>query len=169
MDDFRIIYKILKSHKIVNETIYQESMKILEHRDGSPYEDMVVIDARTGSVLFRVTDANEIGKLSITHEQYDSIINYDGIIVLFHNHPNGSRPSYTDILKLKENNILSVVAVGHDGSVFEVSELNTQFDIEKFWNEAYNTCKEQCKDDILARNYATDALYRMDVIKVKKR
>ena len=42
-------------------------------------------------------------------------------------------------------------------------------DIEKFWKEAYNDFKQIYKDDTLARHYATDVLYDMNVFKVEGR
>lgn len=159
----------LTKHKPVNEAIYQESMRMLEHRDGTPFEDMVAIDARTGKIVESVTDSNIVGKVKLTNAQYEKITGYNGSIILLHNHPNSSRVSYADILALKENNVNAVVAVGHDGSVNIVSELNKEFDIEKFWKEAYNGYQEIYKDDILAEHYATDDLYRLGIFKVESR
>lgn len=159
----------LTGSKKVNESMYQEVMTMLEHRDGTIYEDMSIIDARTGKVFMNINDRNETGKLSITADEYRSISAYKGELMIVHNHPNGSRPSYSDILKLKENNITAVVSAGHDGSVYIVSNLNPNFDIEKFWKEAYNDFKQIYKDDTLARHYATDVLYDMNVFKVEGR
>lgn len=162
-------YENLTMYKKANESAYQETMKMLEHRDGTVFEDMVAIDARTGKIVLDVTDSTEVGKLTLKQSQYDKIVNYHGDIVLVHNHPNGSRPSYTDILKLKEKNISAVVAAGHDGSVYIVSNLNNDFDIENFWEEAYNTYKQIYQDDILAEHYATDVLYELGVFDVESR
>jgi len=162
-------YENLTKHKEVNESIYQETMKMLEHRDGTGFEDMVAIDARTGKIVVDVTDSTDIGKLTLTQNQYDKIVNHASDIVLVHNHPNGSRPSYTDILKLKEKNISAVVAAGHDGSVYVVSNLKNDFDIEIFWEEAYNTYKQIYQDDILAERHATDDLYKLGVFDVERR
>ena len=162
-------YENLTKHKEANESIYQETMKMLEHRDGTGFEDMVAIDVRTGKIVVDVTDSTDIGKLTLTQNQYDKIVNHASDVVLVHNHPNGSRPSYTDILKLKEKNISAVVAAGHDGSVYVVSNLKNDFDIEIFWEEAYNTYKQIYQDDILAEHHATDDLYELGVFDVERR
>lgn len=162
-------YENLTEHKAVNEKMYQEAMKMLEHRDGTPYEDMVAIDARTGKTILSVINTEVAGKLPLTQKQYEEIVNYDGNIIVLHNHPNSSKPSYADILKLKEKNISAVASVGHDGSVFMVSELDKNFDIEKYWNDVYNKYNDIYKDEILANHYATDDLYNMKVFKIESR
>lgn len=162
-------YEGLTKHKAVNEILYQESMKILEHRDGTAFEDVVVIDSRTGKIVESVTEHNEVGKVKITAEQYGKISGYDGKITLLHNHPNSGRPSYTDIVRLKDSNIDTVVAVGHDGTVYKASNLNPKVDIEKIYNELYNEFKQIVGDDVLSEHYATDALYDMDIFDVERR
>lgn len=162
-------FEVLTNHKLVNEVLYQESMKMLEHRDGTAFEDMLVVDARTGKIILQVTNSNAIGKLQITEDDYKKILEYEDDIILLHNHPNSSRLSHTDIFKLKEKNVVSVVAVGHDGSVYAASGLNTKNDIEKIWKEAYNDFKEIWKDDTLAKHYATDVLYSLGVFKLEIR
>lgn len=42
-------FENLTSHKSTNESVYQEAMKMLEHRDGTDLEDIVILDARTGN------------------------------------------------------------------------------------------------------------------------
>ncbi len=162
-------YEDLTPHKKVNESLYQESMKILEHRDGTAFEDFVAVDSLTGKIVESVIDHDEIGKVKITNKQYEKIVNHKGNIILLHNHPNGSRPSYADIIKLKEPNITSVVSVGHDGSVYKIYDLDSEFDIDIFYKKMYNSFAEIYKEKILAERYATDALYKIGKFKMESR
>lgn len=141
--EFHDKFEGITEHKDVNESLYQEAMKILEHRDGTPYEDMVVIDSRTGKVVDSVFECDEFGKLKITLEQYKKIHDHKGHVALLHNHPNSSRPSYLDIAKLKEANIDAVFSIGHDGSVYKVFDLDDKFDIDFFYNKVYNDLKKK--------------------------
>ena len=153
------------NHKETNESVYQESMKILEHRDGTAYEDLIVLDARTGKGIASILDSDKIGKVRFPKEK---ITDNDGKVILLHNHPNSSRPSCADISKLKLNNVEAIIAVGHDGSVYKVSELDKNFDIDKFWKNTYNDYRKIYKDNILAEHYATDLLYDLKVFKVER-
>ncbi len=150
----------LTSKKNVDEAIYRESTKILEHRDGTPYEDLSIISGRTGKLISSVTDYDEFGKLSITRNVYNKIVNSKEKVILVHNHPNNSRVSYKDILLLKNENIDSVIAVGHDGSVKMVSDLKKNIDIEIFWEKTYNEYKHKYMNSVQASIFATDDLYK---------
>ena len=75
-------------------------------------------------------DVNVVIYVERWYENGASFNEYDGEIVLLHNHPNGSRPSYTDILRLQDKNVSSVIAVGHDGSVYEISDYDRGVDIQ---------------------------------------
>lgn len=161
-------FENLTGRKIVDEIIYQEAMKILEHRDGTSQEDLVVLDRRTGAVVTKITDSEDNGKLVVTKEQLETIESYPEEIVLLHNHPNGSRPSYTDILRLKDKNVSSVIAIGHDGSVYEISGLNESVDIETVWEEVYNTFKRTV-DRKTAERKTLDYLYDSGIFETKKR
>ena len=167
--EFHDKFEGLVDHKEVNEVLYQESMKMLEHRDGTSFEDVVAIDSRTGKIIESITDSKIPGRVQITERQLKRIQNHTGNITLLHNHPNGSRPSFADIQKLTEPNIDSVVSVGHDGSVYRVYNMDVKFDIDKFYHNTYNEYKKICNDDILAERYATDALYEIGIFKCDSR
>ena len=50
-------FEKLTPHKAVNEALYKQATKILGSRSGSEYEELVILDARTGAVLAHNTDA----------------------------------------------------------------------------------------------------------------
>lgn len=156
--------------KPVNEAIYKEAARMLEHRDGTDLEDMVLIDTRTGKFVTGNLKSTKPGATGLTAEQYNAYANHKGSVAIVHNHPNGSRPSYTDILTMyKQDKVEAVVAVGHDGTVHIVSSLNRDFDIENYWQEAYNDAVEQYGDKEVAKIKATDALYNLGVFKYERR
>ena len=164
----------LTNHKSVNESIYQESMKMLEHRDSTDYEDIVALDARTGDVIVENTLSVQKGKTGFTEEQYKALIKHEGKVILLHNHPNGSRPSYTDIYSLFENSsfVDGSVAVGHDGSVHLISNPSTKIDkktLDKLWDDVYNSIVEIYPDEDLASHYALDIIYQKKIFDYERR
>ena len=163
-------FESLTQHKAANEAIYQEATRMLEHRDGTECEDMALLDYRTGAFITGNYESQKRGKTGLTDEQYKAFAKHSGDVVIVHNHPNGSRLSYTDIQTMyKHNNVVAVVAVGHDGSVHVATELNRKVDIEKVWEMLYNRSVEKYGDADLARIRATDALYRAGVFKYESR
>ena len=100
--DYHRKFDNITTHKAANESIYQQSKRILENQDGTEYERMVVVDYRTGSVVADNIESTVNNKLKtgFTEEQYQKVINHKGNTVIIHNHPGSTRPSGKDILTL---------------------------------------------------------------------
>ncbi len=149
-------------HKSSREATYQEAMRMLEHRDGTECEDIVAIDARSGAIVVKNTASQQKGKTGFTEEQYKEYLAYEGKVVLLHNHPNGSRPSFTDISTLfSQEKVVCSVTVGHDGSVHIISKPRKGIDIDKIYKSAYNEYKEIYKESEMAKIKALDDLYAL--------
>lgn len=160
----------LTKHKAVNESIYQESMRMLEHRDGTPFEDMVLVDARTGKFIVGNMASKVIGRTGLTEKQFSILSKHKGDAIIVHNHPNSSRISYKDILTMYKNkNISAIVAAGHDGSIQMVSELNRKIPIDKLWEKVYNDNVGAYSDKKLAEHKALTTLYDLGIFKVESR
>ena len=163
-------FESLTKRKAVNEAVYLEATRILEHRDGTDREDMVLLDFRTGAFVTGNMDSVKSGATGLTDEQYKAYAKHSGTVAIVHNHPNSSRPSYTDILTMyKQDKVDAVVAVGHDGSVHVITDLDRDFDIENYWQEAYNDAMKVYGDKDVARHKATDELYSLGVFKYERR
>ena len=161
----------LTDHKSANEAIYQESMCMLEHRDGTNYEDVVLLDARTGRLITGNLDGQQAGKTGLTAEQYQQYEEHKGSVVILHNHPNSSRPSYTDIRTLFEYEKTSAsIILCHDGTVHILSMPNRKIDIASYWEKIYNKAVAEChgKKD-LAVLKATDILYNAGIFDYEER
>lgn len=160
----------LTEHRAVNESIYQESMRMLEHRDGTPFEDMVVLDARTGKFIVGNMDAKVIGRTGLTKSQIAKVTGYGQDVIVVHNHPNSSRISYKDILTMYQNkNVSAVVAVGHDGSVQIISNLNREIPIDKLWEKVYNDTVSAFGDKVVAEHKSLTTLYDLGIFKTESR
>ena len=163
-------FESLTSHKSTNESVYQEAMKILEHRDGTDLEDIVVFDARTGNVIVKNTLSARSGQTGLTYEQYEIYQKLSGKKVLLHNHPNGGRLSFTDLKTLFVNDdIEASIAVGHNGMVHIVSNPDRTIDIEKLYESLYNEYKEIYANSELSRIYALDDLYDLKIFDYESR
>ena len=114
-------FENLTAHKSANESVYQQSKRLLEHRDGKFEESLIILDSRTGNLI--VDNFDNTGskfKTGLTNAQYSLVKNNSGKVIMIHNHPESPRPSGTDILTLlKEQKAEYSVIVGHDGTVYE--------------------------------------------------
>ncbi len=168
--EFHDKFEGLTNHKPINESVYQETMKMLEHRDETDLEDIVVFDARTGKVIVKNTLSARSGQTGLTYEQYKIYQESSGKKVLLHNHPNGGRLSFTDLKTLFVNDDIDTsIAVGHNGVVHIASNPNRTIDIEKLYESLYNKYKEIYANSELARLYALDDLYDLKIFDYESR
>ena len=94
-------FERMNLRKSVKEMLYQTSLEMLEHRDGTNSEDIAAIDIRTGNRLFLNMSAIDESKVNPTLEEYKLIENNDDKVILIHNHPLSGRPSWADIKTLQ--------------------------------------------------------------------
>lgn len=165
-------FEKLVENKAANEALYQQSKRLLENRDGTENERMIAIDYKTGELL---TDNIESGdnkklKTSFTSEQKELLLSRESKFIIMHNHPGSTRPSGTDIIALwSEPKAHASVIVGHDGSVFSISNINRKIPLDKIYQEAYNKFIENNIPKELAKIKATDVLYESEAFTYKKR
>ncbi|OON99145.1 MAG: hypothetical protein ATN35_01995 [Epulopiscium sp. Nele67-Bin004] len=157
-------FENLTTSKLTNEAIYQAAMQMLEHRDGTNYEDLVALDARTGKIIAINDKSTKEGATGFTKEQYDACVEHTGNIILLHNHPNSSRPSYADIKSIFNTPIISAsIVVGHDGSVYMIDNSNRTKDLQGFYEKSYQENKMIYQNSAIASIRATDMLYSSGV------
>lgn len=155
--------------KKARESIYQTAMKILEHRDGTDYEDIAAINLKTGEVLAFNTSSTRPGISGFTEKEYRKITESKSNIVIVHNHPNNSRLSYKDLQTLFQYDYVRMeIAICHNGDIAFAYDPVRNFDIEAFYQKAYNTYKEVYGKK-QSELFAKDKLYDSDTFKYERR
>lgn len=137
-------FEDLTRHKAVNESLYQESLKILSDNNDTEFEHIVAFDAKTGKVLEKNTDAAKRGwthQCGFSSEQSNHLENLDAPFEVLHNHPNSSLPSRDDILKLyqRKNQVASTIPC-HDGTVHRLVKLK-EIEIDSLVEKIYHDTK----------------------------
>ncbi len=161
----------LTQHKAANENIYQQSKRLLEHRDGKESESLIVVDSKTGiSITDNFKNSDEQFKTGLTAEQYGLVQNHNGNFIMLHNHPESVRPSGTDILTLwKEKKADSSIILGHDGTVYVLSDMNRDIPLDKIYEDEYNKCIDMNFPKEFAIIKATDKLYETGAFSFQER
>lgn len=158
-------FERMNLRKPVKEMLYQTSLEMLEHRDGTNSEDIAAIDIRTGNRLFLNTSAIDESKVNPTPKEYKLIENNDDKVILIHNHPLSGRPSWADIktLQLGKKYIDRSIIIGHKGNVTEISLSKRNTDIIKAFEKWYNNYIRDgfTKQESVLK--ATDKLYEKKV------
>ena len=153
----------LKNHpktSHISEPIARVSRQMLQHRNGTPYEDYYLIDAETGRVVALSNKARK-RKGVVYNDQVRNAFkeNPEQSLVSMHNHPSGYPPSLSDFASLqqrsKNNTVKYGLTIGHDGSVYWYTRPNKRIpkialskyshQIEKFKKMGYNEVVAQEK------------------------
>lgn len=113
----------------LSDSIARVSRQMLQHRNGTPYEDYYLLDAETGRVVALSNKARK-RKGVVYNEQVRKAFKEspEQSLVSIHNHPSGYPPSLSDLASLqqrsKNNTVKYGLTIGHDGSVYWYSKPN---------------------------------------------
>ena len=133
-DEYRDKFSLLSDNKELNDALFNTSITILKHCDGTNHEDLYLINPLDGSVFAKVTDtvvnsgivySEEVTeRLKEAHEKSIPIV---GI----HNHPQGTPPSPDDFRKSFDNGYDFGVVVGHNGQLYRYNTPSRPISIEE--------------------------------------
>ena len=139
----------LKSHpktSHISDSIARVSRQMLQHRNGTPFEDYYLLNADTGRVIALSNKARK-RKGVVYNEQVRKAFKEspEQSLVSMHNHPSGYPPSLSDFVSLqqrsKNNTVKYGLTIGHDGSVYWYSKPNKR--IHKKANQEYENLIEK--------------------------
>ena len=146
----------LKNHpktSHLSEPIARVSRQMLQHRNGTPFEDYYLLNADTGRVVALSNKARKT-KGVVYNDQVRKAFKEQSeqSLISIHNHPSGYPPSLSDFASLqqrsKNNTVKYGLTIGHDGSVYWYTRPNKRIpkialskyshQIEKFKKMGYN-------------------------------
>lgn len=144
----------------LSESIARVSRQMLQHRNGTPFEDYYLIDTKTGRIVALSNKARKT-KGVVYNDQVRKAFKEksEQSLVSIHNHPSGYPPSLSDFASLqqrsKNNTVKYGLTIGHDGSVYWYSRPNKRIprsaqekyvnQIDKFKKLGYNESVAQEK------------------------
>lgn len=142
----------------LSDSIARVSRQMLQHRNGTPYEDYYLLDAETGRVVALSNKARK-RKGVVYNEQVRKAFkgNPEQSLISIHNHPSGYPPSLSDLASLqqrsKNNTVKYGLTIGHDGSVYwytkpikKIKQIDNYLyrnSIEKYLRKGYNSITAQ--------------------------
>lgn len=139
----------LKNHpktSHISEPIARVSRQMLQHRNGTQFEDYYLLNADTGRVVALSNKARK-RKGVVYNEQVRKAFkdSPEQSLISIHNHPSGYPPSLSDFASLqqrsKNNTVKYGLTIGHDGSVYWYSKPNKR--IHKKANQEYENLIEK--------------------------
>ena len=129
-------------NKLVRKTLRTEARDSIKHADMTNNERGAFINAN-GEVVFSFSGKNS----SADYAKFDFSKHKDDSLVLTHNHPHGKSFSVDDILTLSQHRqIKTIVATGHDGSVYSLS-IGDGKRVDRRVEREYNTYMAELGND----------------------
>ena len=128
--------------KPVQEQLYIQTGRMLQELDGTPYERLVSLDARTGD-LVADTYSHELVKLAacFNKDELEIVRKHKNGTILLHNHPGDSYPSLADIYSaMMTEGVSGSLVSGHGGTMYYIEPIKLR-DFE----ERYNILLEEAK------------------------
>ena len=142
----------------VRESVYKETVRLMDMVDGIEDEHMIAINSRTGKTLTdNLRRKGNATRTSFTMEEYAKIEECSEKIILIHNHSHNVRPSGTDIVTVAKNDKISMSIVAcYDGVVYIIK--SAKKDVARIYEKIYNDLRKVYDVDT-AKAFATNKLY----------
>lgn len=129
--------------------VHKATVEILEHRNGTRYEDLAYIDSKTGKIIVNKDyDYYENGISSCKPNKPMVKLLEDAeskTIIAVHNHPGSSTPSFADIISASKRGYKYGMVVCHNGTIYKYSltkdikqSLSLEFMLDKLNRAKYN-------------------------------
>lgn len=149
------------------ESAYVEARRILRDRDGTVCERMSVIEWRTGK---RVCDSfgahPQAVRTGLTLGQYERASKVKGGIVIMHNHPSSTRPSFSDLKSVAASEFVRAsLVLCHDGTIYAISGTSPQ--LIKAYHGILSECRAKYAGSLPEESIemrALDELYRRNEV-----
>ena len=102
----------------VKNSIYEQSKAILTHRNGTYYEDICLIDAKTGEIKAKSYNNKTQNEVVYSGKALEVANNNKGSLISIHNHGTNNPPTGSDVVSASGKQYQMGIVVCHDGSVY---------------------------------------------------
>lgn len=141
------VISLTDGKKVLGTSVCKVAKTMLEHRQGTEQEDLYLLDARTGNIVYK--DDTSTAKMGVEKTpELTALLSKDDEkrYISVHNHPKDGYPSATDFNALYDNpKIKYGIIVGHKGTVYKytapkkrIPELDIELAIVKYEKKGYS-------------------------------
>jgi len=132
--EYRERFKGITGHQDADSVIADEAQRMLFHRTGTNYEDLVLLDSKTGELLYRLDSSDR--NLGVRYDQgiveaLAKAHNEGRGIISIHNHPNNTPPSLDDGVSALLHGYSKGVVVCADGHIYTYTKSTVEFTDEE--------------------------------------
>lgn len=116
--EYRNKFDSITDNISVNRILYAKVKEMLNHRNGTKYEDMYWIDGTTGKVVASALDEQQESAVRYTDAIKKAISGKENLIA-FHTHPNSMPPSAADFNSMLTHGYAMAFVLCHDGTIIQ--------------------------------------------------
>ncbi|MEG0156157.1 MAG: hypothetical protein RR626_02575 [Anaerovoracaceae bacterium] len=129
-------FNMLGESKTTTRSICSEARRMLNHRNGTKFEDLAFINTKTGKIL-RSTEYNVESSAKPTNKMVEMLKDTSSIIAI-HNHPESTLPSAFDLQACAKRGYKYGIIICHDGKVYKYS-INKNLSEQEFLSYEHRT------------------------------
>lgn len=116
--EYKEKFSNLPYNESVKNSIYEQSKAILTHRNGTYYEDICLIDAKTGEIKAKSYNNKTQNEVVYSNKALEIVNNNKGDLISIHNHGTNNPPTGSDVVSASRKQYQMGIVVCHDGSVY---------------------------------------------------
>lgn len=154
---FRNKFSKLTDNSAINDILRKYADAMLTHRKGSDAEDLYIIHAKTGKLLYRNITGDEKFGVTVPDDVIEKLRKkYNGNIIAIHNHPTNIPPTGSDYSTAGYRGYQFGVVVTHDGRVYTYKPGDKPFyhglldkRVDKYTKPDYNFSVEKAHERVL--------------------
>ena len=130
--EYKAKFDRISDNKAVNDAIYAQAKAMLTHRSGSYYEDLWIIDSRTGSVVAGTSNSKQENQVSYPKWTEAVVKSNPHVLISIHNHGTNNPPTGSDLVSAGYRKYKFGVVVCHNGEVYSYAPGRKTFSVSFF-------------------------------------
>lgn len=113
----------------ISRILWENALDMLEHRNGTKYEDLAFVDSRTGN--YEINKNFDKENTALPNKSMNKLLKdaYSYSVIAIHNHPGSSAPSLPDIMACIDRKYKYGLIACHDGKIYKYSVDEERFNI----------------------------------------
>lgn len=130
-EEYKQKFTLLPYNKNVQQSVYMQAKSILEHRNGTYFEDLCLIDKSSGKVL-SVSSGRKENEVRYSTKANQMVAQNPNSLIALHNHGTNIPPTGSDLVSAGRRKYDSGIIVCHNGEVYMYKSGNIPFSSKTF-------------------------------------
>ena len=143
--DYKTKFYKLPYNEDICESIYEQTRAMVTHRNGTYFEDICLLDSKTGNVLVKSFNNKTENEVYYSKKAEKIISDNKDALIAIHNHGTNNPPTGSDFVSAGKRKYKSGIVACHNGDVYVYKVGNKPFSstsfakvVDNFMGKGYN-------------------------------